>query len=100
MNRASDDEDGDDLSRPEVRRAFLSQRLKEKAKIAELKGDLQGIAKMIEEREIALLAAKERENFLQEDFDALYPEFKVPAYDVKVIDIELFGQMTLSDMLE
>ena len=76
MNRASDDEDEDDLSKPEVRRAFLSQRMKEKAKIAELKGDIKGVALLVKHREIA-----------REDFDALYPPYEMPGVHVQVSDI-------------
>ena len=96
MNRASDDEDEDDLSKPEVRRAYLSERLKERAKIAELKGDIQGIELMIQHREIALEAAKQRENFVQEDFDALNPPWELPGVDVTVRDIYGTVKMTLS----
>ena len=97
MNRASDDADVDDLTNPDIRRAFLSERLKERAKIQEIKADIGGVSRLIQKREIALQVAKNRDNFDQEEFDASYPPYELPGFDVTVIDIEIILKVTLDN---
>ena len=74
INRASDDSDSD-IETPAERRLYLSERLKNKALMSEIKKDSPGLRVLIKQREMAKYEYKKR-GYSDEDFDAFYPRFQ------------------------
>ena len=76
MNRASDESDID-IDHAPVKRAYLSKRLRYRAKIDELRKSGVGVEYLIMQRETAQYEARKKDNWDQDIFDTEYEPLKL-----------------------